>query len=800
MGGHRRLEGSLDSLVTALSRNLPVTGRTRILDATAGDGARLLEVASWLADKPSYKQLERPRAAAVDSLYAASPTPDVVREALRGWCGTDADVQVDDGDPLAFFGEAVQGELFGATPTRRPPSTFGSAPFDAVLADVPNFDLTDDERERIRQRFDSATGRFTVEAPFLERIAALVAMGGLLVVRVRLAALRRDFGAVLGSQILARGELLSVEVNGDHVVLAIRRGEFATLSSHALLRALGAEDVARVLLRMERAPHRLADFRVGATGRTSTPGCDEIWEVDPSREDLPSQRMVRGDEVERWRLRRARSVAWPYAADGTRLENPDPRLTERLSAHRSHLEARKFFGRTLDELGVRWWEYVDHHPRRWAATPTIVVSSTARHLDAVLLRRPVVVCGSAIAIKPTDARSGAAILAAMNCSLGTLWAKQRFHVYETGQGQVFEATAAGLEELPVPALGEVVDEIVGRLVDLGRTFVDPHSVLESDSPDLGTRLSTIAERNAVTAEEIGFWQEELDWAMYAAHQLVEGYEPRDPQAGFQRAMDWLEEPDSPVLRARWRAIRDNPLVAAAEQEEFKAPRPVGERDVQQAVEQWLVDAVHDAFRGRQLPWDRPLSVAEIVAAIETPRFATVAELSRRDLDRVLADVSVPLDPIRVYSPSGLARWSRTVAGAAERFGPADFSARGTTVPPCAGGSFRRRIWKIRGKYDVRRESLFQLVELSELMGEALFAWAGADPESLERIRRLGEEEGGAAQLDLSEILAVKEMVDAHPDAGTAEIARRLLSQGIGYRQAELGMVALRDLSRRLGEA
>ena len=782
----------MDPLVRAVTQHLEFRGRVRILDAAAGDGDRLLSLADYLANLPEYRG--RGAQAVLDSLYAATDRVDSLAGRLGGWAaarGEEApDVHAAGGDPLALKDEPAQGDLFRLSVSRKPPATFDAAPFDAVVADVPRVELNAEEREALRDRYESARGRFTFEGPFVERVVGLVAPGGLVALRLRLAVLRREFGRALVETILGATHLIAFEVDSDHAILVMTRASQIESRSVALLRALGSSEAAAILERLQRpAAVRLGGMADGAIGVTSTPGCDEVWEAPPHLSSvLPTMPLLRGEDIGSWRPNRVREVLWPYDASGQRVDVPSRPLVEWLSRFRVHLEGRRYFGKTIQERGIRWYEYLDHHPERWAGSPTIVMNRSGTHVRAALIRDPVVVSGTALALTPRDEDVAALVLGVLGSSVGTFWCKHAFHVYDRVDGRAFEATVQGLGQLPLPGRGlRTVMEAARRCDAAARAIVDPSSAIAGEPARLRERLAAVQTANEAAAERLRFWQEELDWAVYWAYELVQSYQKRE----------WSSEPsteagDAPdtdgILGARWGELASNEAIRTLETSEYKRPAETEpwEEVERHALTQWVAAKISDAFASGALPRDRPVSDEEVEGLLQTdPLAREVLTVAATSVAEVMLRESVPLEPARLYTSRGTRKLDQIARGVAATFGPEDYAACATHHPPCSAGAHRRRLWSIRGRYGVPAERFIHLADLSEVSQQALFGWAGASKDERRNVADRAAAETGTDQLDLERILNLKGELSARPGVTTAELAKRLWPAGWTYRDIRL---------------
>lgn len=775
----------------------------RMLDAAAGDGRHLVALVRWAFDQSQNwssdgERSERRRAGLVlKQIRGADESDRGATEALQRWASEhgvgDTEVPVSFGEPLAFAAEPVQGTLFTPTYVARPPAAFGDAPFDLVVADVPQRELDPRQREQIRERYAAASGRFSYEAPFVERVLALAAPDGVVALRLRSAVLRREFGRSLVEEVLGPTEVLAVEPLGEHVVVVCRPHGEAT--GAALVRTFGSEDAARALRGMRSGSSRcLGDVVSHAIGRTSTPGCDDVWEP-PARiaEGVPTSTMLRGEDLGDWRLDRTRRVVWPYDADGRRIDPPPQAVIEWLSRFRPALKARRYFGRGLDERGVRWYEFLEHHPVRWRETPTLVVARNGTDPRAAIIRSSVVVAGNALAVTTPDDVTTSFIAGALNSSLGCFWMKQAFHVYDTVEGRAFELTGSGLSEFPLPPeLDPHVVEIARRLDRLGRSIVSVDRVIEGEPDRLEERLDTLRTANARLRLEMSYYQEELDWAVYAAYGLHQPYTPR-PAGSTSRSFEDDGVPGDPVDESRRHAIETDTAIRFVESTEFKRTWPKVDEDSREAeaLLEWLVGRVEEGFARGELPPDRPVPADEIADWLRSrPLDRAVLGRVGTSVEDALLTNSIPFEAARTFSRAGLARLTEIASGKTATFAPEDYAAVAGTVPMESASHHRRRLWSIRGRYNVPTERFIHLAELSEKLDRALFAWAGASENDRRRLAERISESDDSSQLDLERLLDMQAELAASPGASTAEIADRLWSRGWSYREVRLALGVL----------
>ncbi len=776
----------MSRLVELALRHVDPRTDLRIIDPACGTGDLLVEVCDTLVDRHGWSS-----DAIAEGIRGADDADYGAAEALEAWRGSSSTeaAMVGVGDLLAHGGEPVQGRLFESTPRWTPPEQFREGGYDLVITRVPRREFGIQRRE-LRERYGTARGRFTFEAPFVERVLELAAVpDGVVAIEVRAAVFRRDFGRELVDRVLAVAQILEIERHDDRIILVMRPHQPG--NSAALLQTFGSRDAAAVLRAIEAAPYSLEEHVSGGIGPTSTPGCDEIWEPPSYRTGIPTALSVRGEDIGEWRVVRQRPLVWPYDGDGRRLDVPPERAVHWLSRFRRTLESRRFFGRTLEQRGIRWWEYLDHHPDRWETTPAIALPRTGTQPRAVLLRTPTIVCGGALAIAPSDDRWGAWILGLINSSVGCFWMKHAFHVYDTSDGRAFEATATGLGRFPIPgAPDERVVEIARKLDRLGRSITPAMSAIPGEPSRLAERLDGLRSANERVLEQLIYWQEELDWAVYAAFGLVDDYSAMPTDVGSRRMFESDDEPRNDVEAVRRQACEEDRRLQVLENVEYKRRWPQTIGDELGDLRRWSADRIVRAFRDGELPRDRPVSVGDVTEIlVREPLARSVLRRGALDPAEVMLSESVPFEASRTFSPAGLRKLRRLAEGDVVTFSPDDFAAIGTRVPYSSGSAHRQRVWRLRGRYNVPHERFVHLVELSEAVDRPLFGWAGADDEEREALADRVAAEGGTEQLDLERILAMKAELRREP--GTMpELAARLWSRGWSYRAVRLALAVL----------
>ncbi|MDN5749772.1 MAG: BREX-2 system adenine-specific DNA-methyltransferase PglX, partial [Pseudonocardia sp.] len=497
--------------------------------------------------------------------------------------------------------------------------------------------------------------------------------------------------------------------------------------------------------------------------------------------EAPVKQLLLGDELRDWRADGDTFSFFPYDA-GLKLIAIDHsnRLLAWLWPCRSVLGGRLTFSKlTYLQEGRPWYEWhqvtadVGGHPF------FITFAFVATHNHFVLDRGGKVFKQSSPVIKlPSGASEDEhlALLGVLNSSMACFWLRQVSHnkgrpgAEQAGADEPwehrYEFTGTKLQEFPLPAdlpldLGRELD----RLAQVLATH-EPSAICEHATPTREA-LDLARSRHAAIRQEMIAKQEELDWTVYRAYDLITETEAKtlvadswvEPLALGERAFEivlarkvaageaetaWFDRHGSnpitelpahwspdyrAVVQARIEIIENRRDLALIERPECKRrwATPSWEKKEAAALEAWLLDrcerpGLWSALRdGESQP--RPLTVSQLADRLERPSggdpdVVAVAQLYAADhlrkrdltlaqvLESVLADQHVPYLAALRYKDSGLvtrAEWEKTWELQREEDRTGE-NLQIAVPPKYKPADFRKvSYWSRRGKLDVPKE-------------------------------------------------------------------------------------------------
>ncbi len=263
-----------------------------------------------------------------------------------------------------------------------------------------------------------------------------------------------------------------------------------------------------------------------------------------SRLGAPTRAFALGDEARDWVASSHSQVAFPYVNEGNTFKpcplNPNSLYAKLSWRHRTSLRARSMFGKSVEEHGFRFDQYMQFIRDRVAAPHLIAFAEVATHNHFVLDRGGKVFKQTAPVIKlPAGATEDEhlGLLGLLNSSVACFWMKQVCHnkgstVDQHGARQrtarfedFYALNSTKVGEFPL---------IEGRPTDLA-TLIDtqarelaaslPSALIATSTTEaqpLPTRSTLDAARdNAARLRRLMIaQQEELDWRCYGLYGLL----------------------------------------------------------------------------------------------------------------------------------------------------------------------------------------------------------------------------------------------------------------------------------------
>lgn len=361
-----------------------------------------------------------------NSQHAQAKLGEVTGQSMSAWGGAQ----------FALEDEAAARDVL----CRRFAAVVGNPPFIAVSDPV--------LRERYRENYVAAAGKYTLSAPFVERFFQLARPAGLVGLLNSNAFLRRAFGKALIQEYLptvnitqiinSAGAYIGPSVqlvilfgtheapNGDEITCVLsKRGEpsvpdhpenglvwrsivehdldvgfendfisvarvsRATLERHPW--SLGGGGAAELKERLEeRAACRLSDL-AAHIGIAAVTGEDDVYLLPASaaaRLGIERTRvMVIGEEIRDWAVADSQVCLFPYD-DDLQLEPIDrfPKMAQLLWRVRGVISRRKRFGTPMLERGLTWYELQELYVEKLRTPLAITFAEVASHNHFVLDR------------------------------------------------------------------------------------------------------------------------------------------------------------------------------------------------------------------------------------------------------------------------------------------------------------------------------------------------------------------------------------------------------------------------------
>ncbi|MFJ8269347.1 BREX-2 system adenine-specific DNA-methyltransferase PglX [Streptomyces sp. NPDC094154] len=563
-------------------------------------------------------------------------------------------------------------------------------------------------------------------------------------------------------------------------------------NAHSLmgkLEATGGETVGEVVKLIGRTTHTGADSTYFAPrGTWARYGVPEANSVP----------LVEGIVARDWNISPETEALFPYGHD-LKADLSNEAVHRLLWRLRAELRQRREPGGTHEEIGLTWYEWSRWHPERYRIPFSISYGEVATHNHFVLDRGGKVFKQTAPAIKlPEGAteQQHLKLLAVLNASTAGFWLKQVSQgkggsgvgcgIKDEAWEERYQFSSSKLQGFPLPkqfplALGRELDALAQTLATHEPSALTRDAVPAREALDDARRA-----QEQIRACMIAL-QEELDWAVYGAYELLTADKvarttiPLDADADAdvpevtlgQRAFEivlarsgaetaWFERhgstpiteipahwPDAykKVVQARIDLIEANKDIRLIERPQYKRrwSSETWEKREAAALRTWLLDAAE-----REAPWfeerdgftvPRPLTVNQLTDELRHDKDVQAVaalyaadHLGKRDasLATVLAAVIEPehvpyLAALR-YKDSGLrkrAQWEQVWEQQREE----DRTGQrlDIKVPPkyTSADFLKHSYWSHRGKLDVPKERFISYPGASpEADGSLLLGWAG----------------------------------------------------------------------------
>lgn len=293
-----------------------------------------------------------------------------------------------------------------------------------------------------------------------------------------------------------------------------------------------------VMESLESAAGSLFKDSVESIGFAAITGDDEVFvrrvrTAAARQDDVPMRRFVEGDTVRDFAIQGNDLAVFPYPVeDGVRAERV-------FWPFRSILRSGLAFGKTREEKGMWWGEYILPNWPRLRADRLITFAFVATHNHFVLDRGGKVFKQSAPVIKLPEGATEEQhleLLGVLNSSVACFWLKQVSHgkgnggVNEGFRGddweEFFEFTGTKLQEFPLPAIlpgarGEALDGLARMLEETSPEPVIGGWVASALRVGLATWISAVEATWRETRRRMVFEQEELDWEIYDLYGLTD---------------------------------------------------------------------------------------------------------------------------------------------------------------------------------------------------------------------------------------------------------------------------------------
>ncbi|PAY16337.1 SAM-dependent methyltransferase [Rhodopirellula sp. SM50] len=326
--------------------------------------------------------------------------------------------------------------------------------------------------------------------------------------------------------------------------------------------SIGGGGAAELKEQIENSSTRVLKQLVDSIGFHAISGEDEVFIVpngNRKRFGLLARKFVVGDLVRDWSFFDGdyAIVPYDYSTAGAAAFKPAdvPWLTRYFWPYRTPVRSRSMFGKSVEEHGFYWYEYMQFIRERATASYLIAYAEVATHNHFVLDRGGKVFKQTAPVIKlpaeiesddgsrrPVTEDDHLALLGLLNSSTACFWMKQVCHQKQMMGGDgirieskakvpyAFNATALG--NLPIPdawksgALRNRLLELTKRLDAITQRYSElaaSHVINNGEITATAIRSrwhDALDERACLRSEQI-FLQEQIDFVVYRMYDLVD---------------------------------------------------------------------------------------------------------------------------------------------------------------------------------------------------------------------------------------------------------------------------------------
>ena len=263
--------------------------------------------------------------------------------------------------------------------------------------------------------------------------------------------------------------------------------------------------------------------QIESVGFMAITGEDEFFALDEAtiaRRALTGRPRITGDGIRDWVAESDAIAVFPYQPvpdQSSQAKYAGATAKPHYWPFRTALRLRSMFGKTPEQYGFQWFEYMQFIQERVAAHLLIAFPEIASHNHFVLARGGQIYNQTAPVIKLREGKTTEdhiALLALMNSSSACFWMKQVAHQKQmTGGDGVrvesrskvpYQFSGTQLGKLPIPSAFET-GPLRGRLVELGRKMDEVARDLSLLSADRLLRTTRALSAPHVRAE----WQESL---------------------------------------------------------------------------------------------------------------------------------------------------------------------------------------------------------------------------------------------------------------------------------------------------